>query len=107
MGTGTLIRVWKDNWLPKDKPSPASGPGSTAHPNLKSNELLIPGTGIWNMKKLEQLVKREESEIIQKIRPSLTNVFFIWIYSRNGEYDVKSGYHFQRNHDRQGHIKSV
>ncbi|KAG7547813.1 Ribonuclease H domain [Arabidopsis suecica] len=91
---GNTVRVWHDQWL-DNPPRPAKSLSIHNSTNLKVSDLMKPSTTIWDDNKLRELIHPEDIPIIQRIRPRVIRSPDepTWIYTKNGQYSVKSGYH--------------
>lgn len=96
-GNGDSIVVWKDNWLPGEHNLPPQGPGAALYPNLKVNDLFIPGTTSWDMRIIYSLFCREDALKILSIRPSLMKGkdIIMWKFRAKGIYTVKKATMFK------------
>nr|AAD32950.1 putative non-LTR retroelement reverse transcriptase [Arabidopsis thaliana] len=102
-GNGNNIQLWKDNWLPLNPPRPPVGTCDSIYSQLKVSDLLIEGR--WNEDLLCKLIHQNDIPHIRAIRPSITgaNDAITWIYTHDGNYSVKSGYHLLRKLSQQQH----
>lgn len=84
--------MWEDQWLPVLPPQNIISPCLV--PNMTVAELIIPITGTWDEDKLSHLLLPEDIELVQRIRLSKYNRHdqYVWPYTTNMEYTVKSGY---------------
>lgn len=65
---------------------------------LKVADLMDPKTNEWMSELLEELFTPEEVQLICKVPPSVRNPVdrIVWHFTKNGLYNVKSGYHVFR-----------
>ncbi|KAG2293266.1 hypothetical protein Bca52824_039935 [Brassica carinata] len=97
VGNGKDIRVWEDNWIKTKPSSPASGPGSISHPDLRVNDLLLGTEHEWNIQLVTDILNQADANYALSIRPSKTGNpdTLVWSYTKDGNYSVKTGYHLQ------------
>ena len=97
VGNGKDIRVWEDNGIKTKPSSPASGPGSISHPDLRVNDLLLGSEHEWNIQLVTDLLNQADANYALSIRPSKTGNpdTLVWSYTKDGNYSVKTGYHLQ------------
>lgn len=91
VGTGENIRIWVDNWIPRDYGLRPYTPdlydlGEVTVANLIDHE-----TGGWNSELVETLFWEEDSKALMSIPIAVSNVqdIKIWHYSKHGRYSVK------------------
>lgn len=110
VGNGEKIRAWQDKWLfgEDDQLSP-TGPGAESFPFLLVKDLFVSGTKTWDIPKISSLFRQEDVNKILKIRPSYTGNqdILYWRYGTTGKYSVKTGYHLQKNLDREAHMAQI
>ena len=89
---GMNTRIWEDQWLPALPPQKIISPCLV--PDMTVAELINPITGTWDEDKLSHLLLPEDIELVQQIRLSKYNRHdqYVWPYTTNMEYTVKSGY---------------
>lgn len=98
-GNGTDIRVWKDNWLPREScfrvitPPPAIWDEETT-----VDKLICPVTRRYDQSVLEHIFNAEVVELIQSIPLSCRSINdrLIWHHEKNGRFSVLSAYHVAR-----------
>ncbi|CAA7017512.1 unnamed protein product [Microthlaspi erraticum] len=97
LGDGKVTKVWSDHWLPVVPPRVVQGNvgvGNIRDLNMHVEELWKPGIREWDEAKLVQLLAPEDVEIVKSIRLSrfANEDVFVWPYTTNTVYTVKSGY---------------
>nr|VDD37257.1 unnamed protein product [Brassica oleracea] len=94
IGSGSDTVVWWDRWILDSIPRvPDYRQGSVVDLTLRVEDLLIPGTGVWNQELVFRTFTRKDAEIIMKIKPEISHTnSVVWGLSRNGSYTSKSGY---------------
>ncbi|KAF3596365.1 hypothetical protein DY000_02023871 [Brassica cretica] len=77
----------------KRKTDEISIQGSVVDLTLRVEDLLIPGTGVWNQELLYRTFSPKDAEIIMQIKPEIAQTdSVVWGLSKNGLYTSKSGY---------------
>lgn len=92
--SGFNTRVWSDNWIPTVPARPAKDKGIYRDPNLYVNHLIDFDTKEWKMDIIHNLVDPEDIPLITCLKPSraFKTDDYIWVYTKSGQYTVKSGY---------------
>ena len=93
IGNGEHVDIWKDRWIP----TPDSFKLVNPKVHLESNKLaclLDTTTGSWDVDKMRHSFLPHEAEVILgiSIKPRLLNDSFIWAWTKNGRFSVKSAY---------------
>lgn len=94
---GKSIKIWHDRWIPGFPPTrlvPSQVVTSLIRTYVES--LLIPGCNLWDLSQICNLTTSQQRQIIWAIP---LNSFSrddrrIWPWNRNGDYSVRSGYHW-------------
>lgn len=70
------------------------GPPNIQYVDLLVSELMVPGTGEWDVAKIRRILHDYESHILL-IKPSLTGNpdKQVWLGTKSGTYSTKSGYY--------------
>ena len=70
------------------------GPPNIQYVDLLVSELMVPGTGEWDVAKIRRILPDYESHILL-IKPSLTGNpdKQVWLGTKSGTYSTKSGYY--------------
>ncbi|KAL1213162.1 putative mitochondrial protein [Cardamine amara subsp. amara] len=91
IGDGKSTRVWLDNWV-MDK-APRRPMNKETSMNLRlSVSALITAHGSWDFMKLNELFLKGDVDRIMSFPPNKNyKDEWIWAYSKNGKYNVKSG----------------
>lgn len=94
VGDGKTIKVWHDPWL-SNPPRPARSLLPPATDLLTVSDLMKPNSSMWDDIKLQERVHPEDIPLIKKIRLRLikTHDTPTWIFKKDGQYKVRSGYH--------------
>lgn len=94
IGDGNQIKAWSDPWL-SNPPRPARCLIPSSPDHFTVSGLMRPNSTTWDDTKLQELVHPDDIRIIKKIRQSLAKCKDTptWIFTRDGQYTVKSGYH--------------
>lgn len=91
IGDGRIIRLWMDKWVFDD---------STRRPFNKETQInlnqrvmdLINEVGSWSLERLKELFFEEDVRKIMLFPPNRAmKDEWIWAYSKEGKYSVKSG----------------
>lgn len=94
--------------MDRQSPRPATKIIATEPDHLTVSGLMKPSTPVWNAEKLQACIHPHDIQIIKRIRPRLTAGpdTPTWIYTKDGQYSVKSGYH-QLTKDLSSHLSKV
>lgn len=94
VGDGNTIKACTDPWL-DNPPRPARALSSHQSNTLTVSQLMQLSTPAWDDQKLQTLIHPEDVQLIKRIYPRLTKApdAPMWIYTKDGQYSVKSGYH--------------
>lgn len=89
---GHLTNVWSDKWLPSVPPPCLHY--LTTNSYMKVADLMDIDHRSWNIDLLNTLLFPENSQAIQSIKLSehATQDCYIWPYTKDMKYSVKSGY---------------
>ncbi|KAL3516731.1 hypothetical protein ACH5RR_023633 [Cinchona calisaya] len=95
VGNSDSIFIWKDKWLPKPRSFKICIPPNQLPPSAKVIELIYLETQKWNEELVKDIFWEEEANIILSILLSsrLTSNQWVWHYSKNGKFSMKSCYH--------------
>jgi hypothetical protein len=91
-GNGQSVRIWQDNWIPRDYTLKVIGSRGKSRLNRVSSLIDVHGT--WK----EELVRRTfppiDADIIMKIKtsPRREADFIAWQHEKNGVFTVRSAY---------------
>ena len=90
-----MIDIWRHRWLPDLHHSKVISPRATTSVNRVS-ELFVPHTKTWDPGKLALCFLPWEAEIISQIQVCTVREedVLIWPLTTDGEYSVRSAYHF-------------
>lgn len=91
IGNGNSTYVWGEKWIMDDSPRRSVNRQLLIDVMLKVSSL-TDGSGGWNNDLLVELFPPNEVHRIQQMRPGLAEDCYIWAYSRQGAYTVKTGY---------------
>jgi hypothetical protein len=94
IGDGQKVRVWSDNWIPRESMKRPLG----HHPNKEVemvSELLLDNGAGWDEAKLCDTFFEADVEDIQKIPVGSAGTvdYLAWNYTKNGVFSVRSAYH--------------
>ena len=104
IGDGTKVRIWTDEWLPREH---LCRPYTPKGASLLSwvSDLIIPITGCWDEELIRDTFLDEDADLIPSI-PVHDGMYDIlaWHYNKNGLFMVKSAYkvHFEYKRRSQG-----
>jgi ribonuclease HI len=97
IGDGSSVKIWQDNWIPRDSIQKPLGqkPDQVV---VQVHELLSPGGGGWNEGKLRETFYDGDVDDILKIPVGRagTEDYLAWNYTKNGIFSVKSAYHLKQ-----------
>jgi hypothetical protein len=94
IGNGQHVRIWSDNWIPRDSVKRPFGHHPDKEVELVSELLLDDGSG-WNETKLSETFFEADVEDILKIPVGCAGAvdYQGWNYTKNGVFSVRSAYH--------------
>ncbi|KAA3478112.1 reverse transcriptase [Gossypium australe] len=93
VGSGKLVNIWNDPWLPGKEQNRLSG--FDINPTWTTvDQLMNEGSYTWNKDLIAELVDEDTATRILAIPISVGNKedSLVWKYEGSGEYTVKSGY---------------
>ena len=95
VGNGELIDIWRQRWLPDLHHSKIISPRANTSVNQVS-ELFVPHITTWDPGKLALCFLPWEAEIVSQIQVCMVGEedVLIWPLTADGEYSVRSAYHF-------------
>ncbi|KAL0404192.1 UNVERIFIED_CONTAM: putative mitochondrial protein [Sesamum radiatum] len=95
IGTGHVVDVWKDPWIPRIPSLHLITPKPIGIPTLFVSDLILPHAREWNVELVQNLFWVEDSDLILKIPLSLNGDpdLLVWHFSCNGMFSVQSAYH--------------
>ena len=94
VGNRSAIQVLKDKWLPNHPTNRVLHPPLEEEWEWRVDELIDWTCCVWDRQIIEKSFHREDAEAILRIPLSHSHVedVLFWLYNKNGEYSVKSGY---------------
>ena len=92
--SGYDVKVWEDLCIPMTHARPANPVAPVMHPNMRVSDLINQESKDWDVGLLENYVNPDDIPLIRSLAISSTHRrdTFCWIYTRNGQYTIKSGY---------------
>lgn len=99
MGNGSSIRVTEDRWIPNHPTHKAFHPPHVEEWEWRVLELIDWRVKAWDRELIVAAFHREDAEAILRIPMShrLVSDAMTWLYTKNGEYTVRSGYHITQS----------
>ncbi|XP_013639666.1 uncharacterized protein LOC125587228 [Brassica napus] len=93
IGNGSSTTIWGELWISTDHAMLPSSPVKEDESDLYVSDLILIGTGKWNLARIKKILPALAEEIMT-LRPSLTgaNDSYIWYPVASGSYSAKSGY---------------
>ena len=94
IGTGDLVNLWSDPWLPSTIQPPIQSPVAHDFANAKVCSIINPSQKSWDVALLNRLFLPHEALLIQSIPLSLSPIEdkLVWPLNPSEIYSVKSGY---------------
>ncbi|KAL0320278.1 UNVERIFIED_CONTAM: putative mitochondrial protein [Sesamum radiatum] len=101
--SGTSVRVWGDNWLPKPPSFRVNASPWLLDSETRVSVLIDEASRSWKMELVTQVFEEEEAKLISSI--ALQQLHgpdtVIWHYSNKGTFSVSSAYRLALQHARQ------
>lgn len=93
IGDGKDTNVWRENWLIDRVPkTPMYKQGTIVDLTLSVSDLLIAGSGSWNVDLIRQTFAEDDAELILKIKTHINRSDGLkWGFTPNGCYSSQSG----------------
>ncbi|KAL0689366.1 hypothetical protein Bca4012_089044 [Brassica carinata] len=97
--SGYDVKVWEDPCIPMTHARPANPVAPVMHPNMRVSDLINQESKDWDVGLLENYVNPDDIPLIRSLAICSTHRrdTFCWIYTRNGQYTIKSGYWVAQN----------
>lgn len=94
IGSGDTTFLWKDPWIPVNRPRPPTDCGVHRDPLLLVSHLIDPQTKDWRVDKMEGIMDPIDIELARSLKPSRAHRpdGYVWSLTKSGLYSVKSGY---------------
>ncbi|XP_024007904.1 uncharacterized protein LOC112083915 [Eutrema salsugineum] len=93
VGNGESIRVWEDPWLSVTLPLRPIGPPTLETKDLLVSDLMDQVGNTWSWRRIQEVIPDCEHLIrLLPLSASLPPDRLVWLPSKNGKYDVRSGY---------------
>ncbi|PNT63273.1 hypothetical protein BRADI_4g13676v3 [Brachypodium distachyon] len=91
IGNGENVNIWTDPWIPRGVTRRVSC--NQGHTVLSRVDLIDPSTGTWDKELVQDILPRDDAEIVLKI-PIYKDMedFAAWHYDSKGIFSVKSAY---------------
>ena len=95
IGDGSLVKIFKDSWLPGAQSSKVLSPVSILSEEAMVDQLINRDSRWWNSALVDLIFIPSEAQLIKSIPVCLSvqRDFLVWLHSRTGMYQVCSGYH--------------
>ncbi|KAL0424121.1 UNVERIFIED_CONTAM: putative mitochondrial protein [Sesamum radiatum] len=93
--TGHSVNIWTDPWVPRIPSLRIITPKSSDVHISYVSELIVAGTGEWDVELINALFWPEDQALILQIPLSRVGMadLLVWHYSPNGLFSVRSAYH--------------
>jgi hypothetical protein len=87
IGDGKNIRIWRDNWLPRNLALKAQ-PGKTNDRHRRVNQLVNESTGTWNTQLIHKIFYPHDANVILQLNApeASRSDFMAWHYESNGVF---------------------
>ncbi|KAL0444639.1 UNVERIFIED_CONTAM: putative ribonuclease H protein [Sesamum latifolium] len=101
IGSEKMVRIWKDQWLPRPSTYKSTTPPPDGLENAIVVALIDPDSGEWDRPIIDLLFVNEDRGYILGIPLGRADQLDIhcWHYSQNGLFSVKSAYSIARQTD--------
>ena len=99
VGSGSSIRVISNKWLPHHPSNKILTPPVEVEEDWLVSELIDWNTFQWDRSLIDRAFSKYDAEAIFQIPLSRRYVpdVMVWLYNKNGQYSIRSGYHTARN----------
>jgi hypothetical protein len=99
VGDGKSIRIWQDRWLPSPTTYAVQSPVTVLGGNARVSSLIDEDSKWWNKELVYSIFTKEEADIIcsMPVSPGQQGDRMVWAGSRQGDFSVKSAYHFAKS----------
>ncbi|XP_048611472.1 uncharacterized mitochondrial protein AtMg00310-like [Brassica napus] len=93
IGDGSTTKIWGEPWISPSSATLPFGPTKEDESDLYVSDLILRGSGSWNITRLQELLPELTKEIMS-LRPSVTGAqdSYVWYPVASGSYSAKSGY---------------
>jgi hypothetical protein len=108
VGDGENIRIWRDNWLPRNHSlKPLQGKTRARHRRV--NQLTVSGSNCWNEHLIRKIFYQHDADLILKTSPpdESKRDFLACHYENNGMFSVKSAYKLAYNICKNGQYEAT
>jgi hypothetical protein len=109
IGKGDKVHIWRDNWIPQQNGYKILTPKGNQTISLVSELMINQHTAAWNIPLIDSIFMPSEGELIKQI-PITQNTMkdkLMWPYTKDGCYDVKSGYNILKHWQDSGMCSSA
>lgn len=98
IGYGTQVRIWQDNWLPRDYALKPFSPNLCSLGDATVSNLLVQETESWDTDLLRILLWEDDVKSILSIpvAGAASQDIQVWHYSKHGLYSIKTAYFLAR-----------
>jgi hypothetical protein len=98
VGNGHNIKIWRDNWLPRNF-SLKAREGKTRARFRRVNQLKMRGSDNWDEQLVRKIFYAEDAELILQMHAPTEGKddFVAWHYESNGVFSVRSAYKLAYN----------
>lgn len=93
------IRIWQDQWIPKELPDSSTSEDKILEVTLAIYKLIDYSSGWWNVPLLNEIFSSTEAKQILSLCVSVLNRldYQVWNYTSSGHFSVRSAYHHQQH----------
>lgn len=98
VGDRKSIKIWKDRWIPSPTTFAIQSLIVILDSEARVSMLIDEETKWWNQVLVRTIFRRKEADLICSLAncPRLQSDWLVWARSKNGDFSIRSAYHFAK-----------